>query len=142
MKRHKLYFRMFVYLRPHIHWLIITSALSIFTVVFESSSLWLLATLADTLFNPNKAVLVRPEFAFNASVINETIKYWVQVFIRADNPLNSLNRVCLIFMVTYLLKNIFAYINSLTVALLNLGVVQGLRNGIYSHALMLPITAP
>ncbi|MBD3345805.1 MAG: ATP-binding cassette domain-containing protein [Chitinivibrionales bacterium] len=138
MKKKHLYFRMLSYIWPYSSMLGIAVLLSIFIVVFESISVWVVPTLLSSLFTPEKAEVVKP--AFTIQNLNEIIKYWVAQLIEAGTPTARLGRVCIIFIISFSMKNLFLYVKSLIMAILNLNVVRDLRNELYGHALMLPVT--
>ncbi len=136
-RRIKQYRRMLSFLRPYLPLLGLSLGLSLLVTAFEGTSLWIIGTLADTLFNPNRPPPVRPELSWGT--LNETLKYWVHLLIRADNPQRELIKVCFIFLASFFLKNIFFYIKTVLTALVNLRVVRDLRNRVYAHVLMLPV---
>jgi subfamily B ATP-binding cassette protein MsbA len=139
MPRTKLYFRMLGYIKPYLLLLGVAVVLSLFVVAFESVSLWLIGTLANSLFNPHAADAIAIP-GFSLTNLNKTLKAYVYLLVQAPTPVQTLSRVCVIFIVAFSLKNIFSFIHSLLLSLLNLNVVRDLRNQLYAHVLMLPVT--
>lgn len=135
----KLYRRMLSYLTAHWQWIVISVTLSILVVIFEGLSLWFGASLVNTLFTPE--ILSGPlEQKITFSNLNEHLKYWTYQFIKRDSPMESLQIVCGIMALTFLLKNILIYLKTLVMTRLNLHVVHDMRNQIYDHSLRLPVT--
>ena len=138
MKSFQLYQRMIRYLAPYWLWIALSVLLSFLVVSFEGMSLWFGASLVQTLFDPVKNTLTRPEFSL--AHLNGILKYYTWLVIRRSDPLDSLKLVCLFMAVTFLLKNVLIYCKSLVMAVLNLNVVKDLRNQLYNHAMKLPVT--
>jgi subfamily B ATP-binding cassette protein MsbA len=138
MKRSALFRRTFSFVRPYWHILALSIVLSLLIVVFETVSLWVIATLADTLFSINKGAPSAP--MINVGSLNAVLKQWVHQLTQAGTPQGTLARVCLIFGASFLLKNSLTYINSLIISSLNLRVIQDIRNAVYRHVLMLPVS--
>ena len=138
MKSFALYRRMLSFLTVYWPWILLSVLLSLMVVIFEALSLWFGASLLQTLFEPGKMQIARPEFSMNN--INELLKYYTYQAIRRDSPLESLKLVCGMMAATFFLKNGLIYIKSLVMAKLNLVIVRDMRNQLYSHALKLPVT--
>ena len=138
MNQFKMYFRMLGYLRPYIPMLVLTVVLSLLVVTFESLSLWFFGPLIKAIFKPESFSMAAP--AFTISNINEVLKYWTYLLIKRDNVFDSLKIVCLCLILFFLAKNIFAYIKGLVTGNLNFFITRDMRNHLYSHALVLPVT--
>jgi len=129
---------MLSYLLVYWPWIIVSLVLSLLVVTFEALSLWFGINVVQTLFEPNKEALVRPEFTI--SNINAILKYYSWLFIIKDSPLDTLKFVCVMMATTFLGKNLFIYVKSLVTARLNLNVVKDMRNQLYDHAMRLPVS--
>jgi subfamily B ATP-binding cassette protein MsbA len=138
MKQLKMYFRMLGYLRPYIPMLVLTVVLSLLVVTFESLSLWFFGPLIKAIFKPESFSMAAPALTINN--INEVLKYWTYLLIKRDNVFDSLKIVCLCLILFFLAKNIFAYIKGLVTGNLNFFITRDMRNHLYSHALVLPVT--
>ncbi len=133
-----LYGRLFSYMRPYIPLISLALLLSLLTVLFESVSLWIVATLADTLFNPQEQAI--PQVSFSFSKLNEFLNATTQRLVQDDDPLRTLTRVCIIFITAFIFKNIFLYANGLLMSIVNLRIMQDIRNQLFGHALVLPVS--
>ncbi|MFW6221419.1 MAG: ABC transporter ATP-binding protein [Fibrobacterota bacterium] len=138
MKSFSLYRRMLGFMRPHIHWFILSALLSILIVSLDALSLWITATLFTTLFSPEAIEVARPEFSLGN--LNEILKYYTYQMIQGESKLDSLKMVCVLMLVAFLGKDILVYVKSLIVSLLNLKMIRDMRNNLYQHVLKLPIT--
>jgi len=82
--------------------------------------------------------MVRPEFTLNNA--NEILKYWTYLLVKRDNVFDMLKFVCLCLILFFLAKNVCAYIKGIVTGNLNFFVTRDMRNHLYSHALVLPVT--
>ena len=137
-KNTTLYRRMLSYLLVYWPWIVLSVTLSFLVVTFEALSLWFGINVVQTLFQPDKTPLIRPELTFDN--INEILKYYSWLIIRRDNPLDSLKFVCGLMAFTFLMKNALIYSKSLVTTKLNLNVVKDMRNQLYDHAMRLPVS--
>lgn len=138
MNQFKLYFRMLGYLKPYVPLLALTVALSLLVVTFESLSLWFSGSLVSAIFKPESFSMGKP--AFTIGNFNEVLKYWTYLLIKRDNVFDSLKMVCLLVIAFFLAKNIFAYAKGLVTGNLNYFISRDMRNHLYGHALVLPVT--
>jgi len=130
--------RMLAYLKPYILLIIFSVILSFLVVTFESLSLWFSGSLVNSIFKPESISSVVPKF--NLHNINDLLKYWTYQLIHRDNVFDSLWFVCVFVIVFFLLKNAFSYVKSLLTGNLNYMVSRDLRDHLYSHTLVLPVT--
>jgi subfamily B ATP-binding cassette protein MsbA len=126
------------YFKPYLPMVVATFILSIFVVSFESLSLWFSGSLINAIFKPESFVIQPVEPSFNN--INESLKYYTYLLIKRDNIFDSLKIVCLCVIIFFLAKNVFSYIKSLVTGNLNFYVCRDMRNHLYSHILLLPVT--
>jgi subfamily B ATP-binding cassette protein MsbA len=138
MNQFKQYFRMLGYLRPYVPMLVITVVLSLLVVTFESLSLWFSGSLINAIFKPETFSMTKPSLDINN--INEVLKYWTYLLIKRENVFDSLKIVCLCVIGFFLAKNIFSYVKGLVTGNLNYFITRDMRNHLYSHALVLPVT--
>jgi len=138
MKNLKLYFRMLGYLKPYIPMLILTIVISLLVVSSESLSLWFSSSLINAIFKPDTFSMTRPAFQINN--FNETLKYWTYLLIKRNNAFDSLKIACFCVIFFFLTKNVFTYLKSLITGNLNYFITRDMRNHLYGHALVLPVT--
>jgi subfamily B ATP-binding cassette protein MsbA len=138
MNNLKLYTRMLGYMRPYI-WLIASAlVLAVLAVAFEGLSLWFSASLVQTIFDPEALKMSKPEYTI--SNINEILKYWTSLFISSRGPVATLQIVCGLMSLSFLLKNFFIYLKSVIMTKLNLNIVRDMRNELFAHSLALPVS--
>ncbi len=138
MKSFSTYRRMLGFMKPHVHWFLISAVLSIIIVTFDALSLWITATLFTTLFSPEAIEMVKPEFSIGN--LNEILKYYTYRAIQGGSKLDSLKMVCFLMLFTFIGKDILLYVKSLVVSVLNLKMIRDMRDILYQHVLKLPIS--
>lgn len=125
------------YLAPYVPLIIATIALSFVVVTSESLSLWF-SVLINAIFKPESITTVKPSFSLHN--FNDILKYWTYLLIKRDNPFDSLKLACVLVVVFFLMKNVFSYIKSLLTSNLNFFISRDMRDHLYGHALLLPVT--
>jgi subfamily B ATP-binding cassette protein MsbA len=138
MKNFKTYFRMLGYIKPYAWLIFISIVLSFFVVTSESLSLWFSGSLINTIFKPESASLTIPQLSIGN--FNDFLKYWTYKLIHRENVLQSLQLVCFFFVVFFLFKNVFSYLKSILTSNLNFLISRDMRDHLYGHALVLPVT--
>lgn len=138
MKSFKLYVRMLGYLKPYVALIVLSIVLSFLVVTFESLSLWFSGSLVNTIFKPESVTVAAPQLTIGNA--NALLKYWTYKLIQRDNAFRSLQLVCFFVIVFFLLKNLFSYLKSLLTGNLLYLVSRDIRNHLYCHALVLPVT--
>jgi ATP-binding cassette, subfamily B, bacterial MsbA len=138
MNQVKLYFRMLRYLRPYIGLLALSFLLSFFVVGSESLSLWFSGSLINAIFKPESVNVAKPEFTIKH--FNEVLKYLTYRVIKQDNAFDSLKFACFFVVIFFLIKNLLSYFKSLLTSNMNFFISRDMRNHLYGHALVLPVT--
>lgn len=134
----KTYLRMLGFMKPHVLLFILSSVLSVFIVSLDGVSIWFLATLPKALFDPDTVIAVRPELSF--STINLYLKYWTHRLISAESISSQLIVVCTLIVTAFTLKNVSLFIHNIIMVALNVRIVRDIRNLVYRHVLMLPVS--
>ena len=125
-------------MRPYVALIVAALGCALLTVLFEGLSLWFSASLVQTIFNSEELVMTRPEFTL--ANINEILKYYTFKLIGAQGPMVMLRNVCAMMAVSFLLKNFFTYLKTVSMAKLKLNVVRDMRNALFAHTLALPVS--
>jgi subfamily B ATP-binding cassette protein MsbA len=128
---------MLEYVKPYLAPIVLSMVLSICIVTLDGLSIWFLGTLPKALFDPSATVLTQPDLTMHAA--NQWLKYWTFRAISIGVSGNPLIMICIIIVTTFILKNIVLYSNRLLLQMLNLKIVESMRNRLYRHLLMLPV---
>ncbi|MDR0330507.1 MAG: ATP-binding cassette domain-containing protein [Chitinispirillales bacterium] len=139
MNNLKLYKRMLGYMRPYAALIAAALLLALLAVAFEGLSLWFSASLVQTIFDPEALKAEKPEYTLSNA--NAVLKYWTSLFIiNSKGPVASLQIVCVLMSLSFLLKNIFLYLKNISMTRLNLSIVRDMRNQLFTHSLALPVS--
>jgi subfamily B ATP-binding cassette protein MsbA len=117
------------YAKPYWPVIIIAIISSIFYGIFNAASLWIVGTLIGTLFGSATQSTVGLEG------INQKISLFFDNIILNQNPIEQLKMVCICLFVAFIFKNIFFYINWVTLSFVQLNMVKDLRNHFYKSIL-------
>lgn len=139
MKSMHVYLRMLGFLKPYIPLLIVSIFLSFLIAAFDGMSYWFIGTLPQILFSPETVVPEKPDL-ITLNSLNDYFKYVTHQFLVSQAWANPLLILCILAAVTFTLRNIVFYIHKLLISLLNLKIVKKIRNQLYHHVLLLPIS--
>ena len=130
-----MYKRVLSLAKPYWHIITISILASIFFVVFNSLSVWLLASFINSILSDFDTLLRNQSVLELASdrTANETLKMWTNHLILKEGPLETLKALCLSIFVIFLLKNVFLYIKNLLMGIVQLRVIRELRNKLFDH---------
>jgi ATP-binding cassette, subfamily B, bacterial MsbA len=112
---------------------------NLLSIVFSLVSLAMLAPFLQLLFGKEKLVEAKPTFSFSADGVLNYLKYFLSRLIREHDEVFALGAICIIIIISILLKNTFLYLSYRTLAPLRNRVMKRLRNDLYSKILHLPI---
>jgi subfamily B ATP-binding cassette protein MsbA len=141
----KTYWRLLQYLRPYRGKLALSILFSMVFSIFSGLSIYLTIPLLETLFQPGAASAV-PQ----ASTVQSILPSWLasikegltasfrQLVFRQD-PGESLLNICLVILVAFFVKNLFSYLQSNLMTIVEQSVVRDLRDDLYRHIHELPL---
>jgi subfamily B ATP-binding cassette protein MsbA len=113
---------------------------NLLSVLFSLVSLALLAPFLQMLFEKGQqAALAKPEFAFNANVLQAYIKYGMNDLIQQHSKVYALAAICILMVVSIFFKNVFVYLSYRVLAPMRNYVMTKLRSDLYAKILELPI---
>ncbi|HOH99052.1 MAG TPA: ABC transporter ATP-binding protein [Bacteroidales bacterium] len=108
--------------------------------VFAVASLSMVIPFLRVLFRMEQQTSEMPD----AGLSRESISAWFNVyfndFIRQTGEQQALLLLCLTVIILFLFKNLFQYLGMYFLAPLRTGVIRDLRNKVYGHMLILPIS--
>ena len=133
-----MYLRVLSYMKPY-WWLVVFSVFSaLIAVLFQGVSAWFLGSLPQALFSPNEIVLPPQAPELSVATINEWMKYQGDKFFSFSDFGHPLFAISLIIALAFTVKNIFLYINHVSIGMLNFSTARDMRNDLYRHILKLP----
>ena len=116
-------------------YIFISSLAAIVFVFLNTASIWLTASLINNILSDfDKIVQAQAEWAGKTGLtLNEKLKYWTNVLILRETPLESLKVLCLSILTVFFIKNIFLYIKNILLRIVELKLVKEIRDRLYIH---------
>ena len=116
-------------------YIFISSLAAIVFVFLNTASIWLTASLINNILADfDKIVQTQAEWAGKVGLtLNEKLKYWTNVLILRETPLESLKVLCLSILTVFFIKNIFLYIKNILLRIVELKLVKEIRDRLYKH---------
>ena len=116
-------------------YIFISSLAAIVFVFLNTASIWLTASLINNILADfDKIVQAQAEWAGKTGLtLNEKLKYWTNVLILRETPLESLKILCLSILTVFFIKNIFLYIKNILLRIVELKLVKEIRDRLYKH---------
>ena len=140
-----IYRRVLHYIRPYSGQLTLSVFCSIMFSIFSGISIYLTIPLLETLISGSPggaSTQVQPAASLVPSwltSLKDGVASWFQHLVFAGDPLDSLRNVCIIVVVSFLIKNIFGYLQSNLMVSVEQGLIRDLRNALYQHIHELPL---
>jgi subfamily B ATP-binding cassette protein MsbA len=104
---------------------------SLLYAISNTASLWVVASLIQTIFKPEEAV--SPDALPADSGLNEYLKGLISRLIINVDPVTALTRLSILIISIFLLKNLFLVIKRLLFGRMELSIIVDTRNKLYSH---------
>jgi subfamily B ATP-binding cassette protein MsbA len=143
----KLYLRILAYLRPYIRSIILILLCNFFFVIFDTLSIWMVAPFVSTLFKADQPAVQQTvdqpkPLTKETSILNlnQWLKQRIEKYFRRSDHVETLKLLCLLIFLAFLLKNSFAFAEAWLVSFIEQGVIKDLRDQIYGHVLMQPLS--
>ena len=98
-------------------------------------SVWLTASLINNILSDfDKLVNEQTQFASSSLLtLNEKLKYWTNGLILRETAKETLQVLCIIILIIFLLKNVFLYLKNITLTIVQFRLITELRNKLYIH---------
>ncbi len=144
----KIYFRILSYVKPFKKHLAASIIFTILFAILNGASITLTIPLLDTLFAQDKTVKTEQSIPKTIStpilgLMNEFIDTIINSFkeiVFSGSQNQILFKICLLLFLTFLLKNVFGYLQSYFLAFVEQGMIRDLRNQAYFHLHKLPMS--
>ena len=103
-------------------YILISSLSAIVFVLLNSASIWLTASLLNNILSDfDQIVQSQAEWASKVELtLNEKLKYWTNVLILRETPLESLKVLCFSILTVFFTKNIFLYLKNILLRIVEL----------------------
>ena len=113
---------------------IVSSLLFAFLNAF---SFWMISSLISTIMNPggNEIAIQQSNFS-----LNDKLENMVHQLIGSGSQLEQLDWLCIILVITFLFKNVFFFINNVSLSFVGNKMIMDIRNHLFSHLQRLPLS--
>lgn len=118
--------RLIVIGKPYWLVMIVSFFSSIFYGIFNAASLWVVGSLIGTIFG-----LPINSDSKDLSGINSIIDQFFGSLLESKMPFEQLKVVCICLLSTFIFKNIFFYINWISLSYVQLNIIKDIRNNFY-----------
>ena len=127
----KTYLRILNFCKPYKAMILISIISSFLFALLNALSIWLVGSLITSIMlptsNPNKS--------------DDSMFSTFENFLNpSNNPRDSLELLCILLLVTFLLKNIFFYINNISLVYVQTKMIVDVRNKLFNHIMYLPLS--
>lgn len=143
------YLRIISYVKPYWKHLVLTFLFTIFYALLNGASVYLTIPLLDTLFQESATKKVQQQTQIEQA--KSFLPDWVQDiqhsvtqtfnnYILSGDKADVLIKICIVILIAFLFKNIFAYLQGYFMAYVEYGAMKDLRDEAYRHLHKLPIS--
>ena len=120
--------RLISYIKNYKSNLVTSILLSIFYSFFSAAAVYLTIPLLKTLFLSESPV---PQSTPGGNFVRDSLK-WIEDLVLSNGPERGLAIICILILISYLLKNFTGYLQSINMQKVEKGVMRDLRNELYS----------
>ena len=110
---------------------------SLLFVMFNAFSIWMVSTLISTIMNPGKSVTPN---VMNTASMYENMEGLTYQLIGSGSQLEQLRMLCIILVLSYFLKNVFFYINNVSLSYIQYHMIRDIRTQFFKHLHSLPLS--
>ncbi|MEW6510601.1 MAG: ABC transporter ATP-binding protein [Bacteroidota bacterium] len=140
------YRRVFGFLKPYSRKLAYSIICSLLFSIFSGVSIYLTIPLLETLFHagapsPVAEAAARTPSLFPQWLIDakDAVADGFRSLVFRDDPAHSLLNICIVIVLSFLIKNLFGYLQSNLMTKVEQGLITDLRNSLYRHIHDLPL---
>ena len=139
------YFRILSYLKPYARQIVIIMIFNFLFVIFNTLSIWMVAPFVSTLFESQQTQVeqeIQSEPTQDVSFfdLNEWLKSKVNHLFKRTDKIETLKLLCFLIFFTFLLKNMFAFLEAWFVTFVEQKAVKDIRDETYGHILRQPLS--
>ena len=132
------FIRILSFTKPYKITVFIAFIASFFYGLFNAISLWVVGSLIDTIMGSGK-INTHSNIIEQNNLIDKLGNYFEQILNNA-NSIDRLKIVCLCLFASFILKNLFYYINWIAISLLELNIIKDIRNILYEKVQNFPLS--
>lgn len=134
------YIKLLKYVKPYKALAALNVFFNILSIVFSLFSIAVIMPFLKLLFSKEQLVMQKPTLSMDFKNINEVFNYYLSELIRTEGPESALIFICVVLVLTIVLKNLFRYLALYFMVSLRNNVVSDLREALFRHILILPLS--
>lgn len=135
----ELFRRILKYVKPYTKQLILANVFTILVVIFSLLSVLMLFPFIDLLFNDAPKAITDKAIT-SVFDLKDIITVYFAGIVSEYDKLDVLKYLCLLILVTFFLKNLFTYLQTYFMSVVEQGILKDLRFDLYKHYLELPLS--
>jgi len=120
----------FKYLRPYIKHLVLSNVFMLLFVIFNLLSIGMIMPFIDLLFTDTKSV---PKGDVSILDLKDYISYHLSLLTREYSKIDLIKYLAVLIIVVFLLKNLFSYLQTFFMSIVEQGMIRDIRHALYSH---------
>lgn len=124
-----IYFRILKFVKPYKFVVLISLISSFLFVLMNAFSLWMISTFITTIMIPNKSD--SPQIVEEG--LYQKLENFAQSLIGNGSQIDQLKMLCFLLLTSFLLKNIFYYINNISLSYVRNKLITDIRNKLFKH---------
>ncbi|MEE8341730.1 MAG: ABC transporter ATP-binding protein [Candidatus Neomarinimicrobiota bacterium] len=137
-----IYKRLLRLIKPYWPQLTGSTLAAVFFVVFNSASIWFVASLLNSILGNFQEFITEHETFRNATDLNlnQKLKFMTNEFILRDSSFETLKVLSIVIIIIFTLKNVFLYIKNILLTSVQYNFITQLRNELYKKYLSLSLS--
>ena len=132
--------RILHYVKPYWFSILMNIVFNILAIVFSLFSFSMIVPFLNLLFNPDKLVTDKPEFALDTDSLLAMLDYYVSYIIDLKGQETALIFICLLLVIAFFLRNITTYFALYFMVGARAGTIKDIRNDLYKKIMILPLS--
>ena len=133
----KLYLRVLSYVKPYRLMVVLSLLSSVLFVLLNAFSLWMISSLISTIMNPETS---NSQVPLTDLSYNDKLEAFTYQLIGTGSQLEQMKMLCIILVISYFLKNIFFYINNVSLSYVQNRMIMDIRSQFFKHLHSLPLS--
>ena len=126
----KLYLRVLSYVKPYRLMVVFSLLSSVLFVLLNAFSLWMISSLISTIMNPETT---NSQVSLTDLSYNDKLEAFTYQLIGTGSQLEQMKMLCIILVISYFLKNIFFYINNVSLSYVQNRMIMDIRSQFFKH---------
>ena len=134
----RLYFRILRYVKPYRFSVFLSLLSSFLYVMMNAISLWMVSSLISNIMISENVTSIKIDSASGG--IHQKLESLSAYLVGSGNQLSQLKMLCILLFSSYVLKNVFFFINNISLSFAQNRMITDIRDGLFSHIQRLPLS--